>query len=222
MACLRNTLCLLAALLLIYQKTATCDFLSPVFGNNTICKDVLCGKGKCKESSNSTFNFMYECECDNGWKQFTPHLKFLPCVIPNCTFDLTCGKAASPSQPKTLPKDNVTNSIFDVCKWVDCGGGSCNSTKPFLYSCDCHEGYRNLMNITAFPCLKECALGTNCSGLGIPMSNASSPDASLASPTDLPDSSKNQATRLNLRGSSLWWITFLLCVSLVPWRLLYI
>lgn len=30
------------------------------------------------------------------------------------------------------------------------------------------------------------------------------------------------ATGLNIRGSSLWFITYLLCVSLAPWRSLYI
>ncbi|EOA17409.1 hypothetical protein CARUB_v10005711mg [Capsella rubella] len=216
MACLRkNTLCLVAALLLIYQKTATCDFLSPllapVFDN--VCKEMECGKGKCKASSNATF--MYECECEDGWKQFDHNLKFLPCVIPNCTFDLTCGEAAPPTQPKTPPKDNNT-SLFDACQWVDCGGGLCNSTMPFQYSCNCREGYDNLMNITTFPCLKQCALGMDCLNLGIPVSNSSS-----STPPALPDSSKNQG--LNLRGSSLWWITsLLLCVSLAPWRLLYV
>uniref|UniRef100_A0A1J3J2P8 Uncharacterized protein n=1 Tax=Noccaea caerulescens TaxID=107243 RepID=A0A1J3J2P8_NOCCA len=213
MASVGNTLCLVAALLLIYQKTtATSDFLSPIFDN--ICKEVECGKGKCKASSNSTF--MYECECDNGWKQFDGNLKFLPCIIPNCTFDLSCGEAASPAQPKTPPKDNNT-SFFDACHWVDCGGGVCNSTKPFIYSCDCREDYSNLLNTTTFPCYKKCALGMDCLNLGIPLSNTSSP-----SPAALPDSSKNQAAGLNLGGSSLRWITFLLCVSLAPWRLLYI
>lgn len=56
-----------------------------------VCKDVECGKGMCKASSNSAFFF--ECECQPGWKQtssgHTDHLKFLPCVIPNCnTFSL--------------------------------------------------------------------------------------------------------------------------------------
>ncbi|ESQ56101.1 hypothetical protein EUTSA_v10026216mg [Eutrema salsugineum] len=216
MACVRNTLVIFAALLLIYQKTATCDFLSPllspVFDN--ICQEVECGKGKCKPSSNTTF--MYECECENGWKQFDHHLKFLPCVTPNCTFDLTCGEAASPSQPKTPPKDNNA-SIFEACHWVDCGGGFCNSTMPFSYSCDCREGYRNLMNITTLPCFKECALGMDCLNLGIPLSNASS-----SSPPALPDSSKNQAPRLNVGGSSLLWMTSLLCVSIAPWRVLYV
>ncbi|CAD5327931.1 unnamed protein product [Arabidopsis thaliana] len=190
MARLRNTLCLVAALLLINQKTATSDFLSPLFAPVY----VECGKGKCKAPSNTTF--MYECECEDGWKQFDQHLKFLPCITPNCTFDLTCGEAASPAQPKPPPKDNIT-SFFDPCQWMDCGGGLCNSSMPFQYSCNCREGYSNLMNITTFPCLKQCALGMDCLNLGIPLSNSSS-----SSPPALPDSSKNQG--LNLRGSSLW------------------
>lgn len=177
---------------------------------DNICKEVECGKGKCKAPSNTTF--MYECECEDGWKQFDQHLKFLPCITPNCTFDLTCGEAASPAQPKPPPKDNIT-SFFDPCQWMDCGGGLCNSSMPFQYSCNCREGYSNLMNITTFPCLKQCALGMDCLNLGIPLSNSSS-----SSPPALPDSSKNQG--LNLRGSSLWWIT--LCVSLAPWRILFI
>ncbi|KAF3494849.1 hypothetical protein DY000_02053786, partial [Brassica cretica] len=115
MACVANTLCFVAALLLIYQKTATCDFLSPIFGlssSSQLCSPlaVVCGKGKCKASSNGTFK--YECECDNGWKQFDHNLKFLPCVIPNCTFDLSCGEAGPPAQPPTPPKDNNA-SFFD-------------------------------------------------------------------------------------------------------------
>ncbi|XP_010449999.1 PREDICTED: uncharacterized protein LOC104732162 isoform X1 [Camelina sativa] len=217
MACLRNKLCLVAGLLLIYQKTVTCDFLSPLLAPmfDNVCNEVECGKGKCKASSNTTF--MYECECEDGWKQFDHNLKFLPCIAPNCSFDLTCGEAASPAQPKTPPKDNNT-SFFDACHWVDCGGGSCNKTTAFAYSCDCRDGYQNLMNITTFPCFKNCALGMDCLNLDIPLSNSSS----SSSPPALPDSSKNQAAGLNLRGSSLWWITFLLCVSLAPWRLLYV
>ncbi|KFK23889.1 hypothetical protein AALP_AAs55843U000100 [Arabis alpina] len=214
MACVRNILCLFAALLLISQKTVTSDFLSPLLAPifDNICKEVECGKGKCKASSNSTF--MYECECEDGWKQFDHNLKFLPCITPNCTFDLTCGEAASPAQLKTPPKDNNT-SILNVCNWVDCGGGVCNKTTDFSYSCDCREGYDNLMNVTTFPCLKQCALGMDCLNLGFPLSNASS-----ASPPALPDSSKNLATGLkNVGVSSLWLVTFLLCVSLAPWRL---
>ena len=50
-----------------------------------MCKEVNCGKGTCKFSSNSPF---FECECQPGWKQTASgkgdYPKFLPCVIPNC------------------------------------------------------------------------------------------------------------------------------------------
>ena len=45
-----------------------------------------------------------------------------------------------------------------ACSWVDCGGGSCNKTSPFTYKCDCLADYDNLLNITAFPCYKDCKL----------------------------------------------------------------
>ncbi|XLR19943.1 hypothetical protein S83_047855 [Arachis hypogaea] len=37
-------------------------------------------------------------------------------------------------------------SVFDACFWVDCGGGSCNKTSPFSYSCHCDVGYYNILN----------------------------------------------------------------------------
>ncbi|RYR25353.1 hypothetical protein Ahy_B02g059049 isoform A [Arachis hypogaea] len=64
-------------------------------------------------------------------------------------------------------------SGFDACFWVDCGGGSCNKTSPFSYSCHCDVGYYNILNATAFPCVKQCAIGIGCSNLGIPMTNSS-------------------------------------------------
>lgn len=60
---------------------------------------------------------------------------------------------------------NITIHIFGfqclsscciACSWVDCGGGSCNKTSPLTYKCDCLDGYYNLLNITAFPCYKDC------------------------------------------------------------------
>lgn len=66
--------------------------LFPVFFVTTdnVCKEVECGKGTCKPSSNRTF--MFECECDPGWSQtrskHDDDLKFLPCVVPNCKLSL--------------------------------------------------------------------------------------------------------------------------------------
>ncbi|KAL4375245.1 hypothetical protein AHAS_Ahas05G0262500 [Arachis hypogaea] len=78
--------------------------------------------------------------------------------------------------PASAPhKERRSNeSVFDACFWVDCGGGSCNKTSPFSYSCHCDVGYYNILNATAFPCVKlVSAIGIGCSNLGIPMTNSS-------------------------------------------------
>lgn len=63
-----------------------CFFFAILVTTDNVCKEVECGKGTCKASSNSTLFF--ECECDPGWKQARSDddddLKFLPCVVPNC------------------------------------------------------------------------------------------------------------------------------------------
>ena len=57
-----------------------------------VCKGVVCGKGTCKPSNQSAF-FLFECECDPGWKQanfgLAENFKFLPCVVPNCKSSLS-------------------------------------------------------------------------------------------------------------------------------------
>ncbi|CDY36866.1 BnaC08g09810D [Brassica napus] len=216
MACVANTLCFVAALLLIYQKTATCGFLSPIFDN--ICKAVVCGKGKCKASSNGTFK--HECECDNGWKQFDHNLKFLPCVTPNCKISIPISLLTLCVYIYIYIYIYIYDSrcFFIVCHWMNCGEGICKKKNLFLYSCECREGYSNFMNIATSPCFKQCALGQDCLNPGTP-SNSSS-NASSSSPPALPDGSKSQGP--NLRGSSLWLISSMICVSLAPWRLLCI
>ncbi|EEF45240.1 conserved hypothetical protein [Ricinus communis] len=194
--------CLVATLVVLQSMIATSDFLAPLLSPifDDACKKVECGKGTCKASSNSSF--FYECECDPGWKQTrSDHddtLKFLPCVVPNCTMDYSCVAAPSPIQDKSS-KSNA--SVFDPCFWTDCGGGSCNKTSPFTYSCECTEGYYNLLNISAFPCFKECAIGMDCSNLGISMSNRS------ASPTPVLTESSNQE-EMDLRVALYSYSTF--------------
>ncbi|XP_015573458.1 uncharacterized protein LOC8280862 [Ricinus communis] len=200
--------CLVATLVVLQSMIATSDFLAPLLSPifDDACKKVECGKGTCKASSNSSF--FYECECDPGWKQTrSDHddtLKFLPCVVPNCTMDYSCVAAPSPIQDKSS-KSNA--SVFDPCFWTDCGGGSCNKTSPFTYSCECTEGYYNLLNISAFPCFKECAIGMDCSNLGISMSNRS------ASPTPVLTESSNQAS--SLRESSHWLMILILSLAMI-------
>ncbi|KAF3456943.1 hypothetical protein FNV43_RR01597 [Rhamnella rubrinervis] len=162
--------------------------LSPVIDD--VCKEVECGKGTCKASANTSF--LFECVCHPGWKQtLSSHdddLKFLPCVIPNCTLNHSCTKAPSPVQEKSS-KPNVS-SIFDPCYWSRCGGGSCNKTSQFGYNCECSEGYYNLLNVSSFPCFKECEFGMDCANLGITMSNRSS---------STPETANNSKNQVKLR-----------------------
>ncbi|CAL1411283.1 unnamed protein product [Linum trigynum] len=202
------TLLLLAIVLLQTQLTAG-DLLSsifaPIMGN--ICENVECGRGKCKPLTNSTIP-PYECECDAGWKQTRPDamdnitfLNFLPCIVPNCSMDFSCNKPAeAPVQDKS-GKSNTT--LLDPCNWADCGGGSCNKTSLFTYSCVCSEGYNNLLNTSLFPCYKECAVGMDCKDLGITVQGPPSPTPVLSQN----DGAKNQGSTAR-RG-------FLLMVSLV-------
>nr|GMD81739.1 adhesive plaque matrix protein 2-like isoform X2 [Ipomoea batatas] len=74
-----------------------------------------------------------------------------------------------------------------ACHWADCGGGSCRKTSALTYDCDCKTGYFNLLNVTIFPCLRECALGMDCTNLDIGRStnkSASTPAPSLSDHTN--------------------------------------
>nr|AFK36983.1 unknown [Lotus japonicus] len=116
------TALVVVAFLLVQQPlSAKSDFLSPLLAPifDDVCKKVECGKGSCKASQNSTFFF--ECECEPGWKQApssndTLGLKFLPCIVPNCTLNYSCSKAPAPAQEKAR---KVDESVFDACHWVD-------------------------------------------------------------------------------------------------------
>ncbi|XP_045809183.1 uncharacterized protein LOC123903273 [Trifolium pratense] len=206
------TVITLFTFLLLQPLSAKSDFLSPLLSPlfDDVCKEVECGKGKCKPSKNSTF--LFECECDQGWKKaFDSNdddggLKFLPCIIPNCTLDYSCSKAPAPAPEKARQSNE---SIFDACHWVDCGGGSCKKTSTFSYSCDCDATYNNLLNITTFPCFRECSLGMGCSALGISVSNSSS---SSPPPPALNDDNKNEASSI-LQGSSLWLVLVIMVMA---------
>lgn len=201
-----------ASLLLVFlvlqplAATTVGELLSPVFDD--VCKDVECGKGMCKASSNSAF--LFECECQPGWKQtssgHTDHLKFLPCVIPNCTLNYSCTKAPAAVEEKDT-KPNET--IFDPCYWSHCGSGSCNKTSKFTYNCICPADYYNLLNISSFPCFKSCELGMDCTNLGITTANqAASSTPSMA------DNSKNQGSSIT-RGHSLWPMITMVLVGMI-------
>ncbi|KAG8499751.1 hypothetical protein CXB51_006568 [Gossypium anomalum] len=179
-----------------------------------VCKEVECGRGKCKPSINGTLPF-YVCECDPGWKQtFSDkddhaHLKFLPCIVPNCSMNNVCSAAPSPAQEEASDSDQ---SAFDICRWTNCGGGSCNRTSPFTYDCRCSEGYFNLLNVSAFPCYKECAIGLDCANLGISLTNKST----SVTPTPTPSTSQNDVNQacLKLLGTWHWVIVLVLLLAM--------
>ncbi|CAN0857150.1 hypothetical protein LINGRAHAP2_LOCUS6667 [Linum grandiflorum] len=204
---------LLATLLVLVQTPlpSSGDFLSPllapVMGN--VCEKIECGRGKCKPSTNLSI-IPFECDCDNGWKQSLPNLSdglpvlnFLPCIIPNCSMNLDCDK---PAEAPATGKPNIT--ILDPCSWADCGGGSCNKTSMFTYSCVCSEGYNNLLNTSIFPCYKECGIGMDCKDLGIGVQGPPAPTPVLSQN----DGPKNQGTPIG-RGMLNWPLA--LMVSLV-------
>ncbi|CAN1279931.1 hypothetical protein LINPERPRIM_LOCUS17229 [Linum perenne] len=190
----------LLTLLLLLQtpSPSAADLLSPIIGPvmENVCEKVECGRGKCKPATNISI-IPFECECDNGWKQALPNLNdglnFLPCIIPNCSMNLSCDKPAEPPVQDKAGKSNVT--ILDPCSWADCGGGSCNKTSMFTYSCQCSEGYNNLLNTSMFPCYKECGIGMDCKDLGIGVQGPPAPTPVLSQN----DGAKNQGMNLQLK-----------------------
>ncbi|XP_020972441.1 uncharacterized protein LOC107626507 isoform X2 [Arachis ipaensis] len=202
MAFSRVIIALVFALVLLHPSSASSDFLSPLLSPifDDVCKDVKCGKGTCKPSKNSSFFF--ECECDPGWnKLFASNddgaFNFLPCIVPNCTVNHSCSKAPSPAPQKAR---QTNESIFDACNWVDCGGGSCNKTSTFSYTCECDTGYDNLLNSTAFPCYKQ-------------LKNSSSSE-----PPALNDNSKSEGSSI-VQGSFIWVVMLIMLMAEIQLQL---
>ncbi|KAI7739040.1 hypothetical protein M8C21_021909 [Ambrosia artemisiifolia] len=148
------------------------DIPSPIVDN--LCDQVSCGRGNCSLDRAKPFNFV--CKCYPGWRRTLisdteDDLQFLPCVIPNCSINYSCMPAPPPSPP--IP-DNIT--IFDPCYWTYCGEGTCNKNHTTdKHACNCNPGYTNLMNISIFPCFRDCAIGTDCSRVGVRSSDTTPP-----------------------------------------------
>ncbi|XP_009771089.1 uncharacterized protein [Nicotiana sylvestris] len=185
------------------------DSISPVLAPylEKICKDVECGKGSCEAAAGKPFNF--ECKCEKGWKR-THHdddddeddLEFLPCIVPKCSLNYSCLPAPPPAPP--IPHNM---SFFDPCYWIYCGEGTCKKNITHGQTCQCNSGFSNLLNIPAFPCFSDCAIGADCEKLGIRLSNstASSPSSSTSS-SNIDDN--NGATSFMPRSSH--WIAIFL------------
>jgi len=148
--------------------------LAPIFAPviNSICSTVACGKGNCTVAPGT---LGYRCECDPGWTQLHvgDNLRFLPCVIPNCSIDSSCSNGSPAPAPTPLPAPK--NFSLDACELAYCGtGGTCRNGSGFSYHCECKKGYSNLLNMTTMPCFQKCSIGADCSRIGISFSNSSS------------------------------------------------
>lgn len=167
-----------------------------------LCKIMNCGKGTCnnKTSSGQLFDFIPVCECDPGWTQPSIgfSLSFLPCVIPNCTIKVDCGGKIPSSAPSPVnpPSSNSSDSLLNPCKSgiSVCGEGSCVAESEFGYRCHCNEGYENLFNMTAGPCLRPCSIGADCSQFGFSVGGNGSgtppPQSQTAAPLFQTEASK--------------------------------
>ncbi|XP_039832612.1 uncharacterized protein LOC120693267 [Panicum virgatum] len=132
----------------------------------TICDTAKCGRGTCSEMPGvplPLFTTSYNCTCDAGWSQPTlfnlPPFPFAPCIIPDCHFDAACYNISL--IPKGIP-------LTDPCVAINCGPGECKRGEGLSYSCVCEQGYVNFLNLTAFPCVKNCVFGMDCSKLLAP------------------------------------------------------
>lgn len=53
--------------------------------------------------------------------------------------------------------------FFAACVAINCGPGECKKGDGFSYSCECHPGYVNFLNLTGFPCVKKCTIAVSAS-----------------------------------------------------------
>ncbi|KAL1558839.1 hypothetical protein AAHA92_09255 [Salvia divinorum] len=179
--------------------------LAPFFDD--LCKEVECGKGSCEAAPGSPFSF--KCNCEEGWKRTRlddeEDLEFLPCIIPNCDVNYSCMPAAPP-----LPAVPHNTSFFDPCYWVYCGEGTCSKNSTRTHTCQCDAGYSNLLNVSAFPCYNDCAIGSNsCERLGLKAASSTS------NPSSNGDS--NQAIAFSM-GKFNWMAVLLASAAVAFWK----
>lgn len=185
-----------AVALLALSAVAAADFfspLAPIFSPviNSICSTVACGQGNCTVAPGT---LGYRCDCRPGWTQLHvgDSLRFLPCVVPNCSIDSSCfnGSPAPAPALALTPLPAPKNFSLDPCELAYCGaGGTCRKNGSGLsYHCECKEGHSNLLNMTMMPCFQNCSFGADCASIGIHPSSNSPP----APPPPGSESTSNQ------------------------------
>ncbi|GAB2211466.1 hypothetical protein Droror1_Dr00024779 [Drosera rotundifolia] len=195
------------------------------FGDD-ICSEVNCGKGTCKAS---VIPLVYTCECNAGWRRTRlpdneeQYLQFLPCIIPNCTIDYSCMPAAPPL-PAILT-DPFDISFFDPCEWIYCGEGTCTNSSSHIHRCKCDSGAFNLLNVSVFPCYSDCAIGSDCSTLGVKLSSEEpepeEPSSSTGSGSSKGSGSSSDSSTESafLSGMLNWIVAVLISIAMIPWKL---
>ncbi|KAL4195334.1 hypothetical protein AMTRI_Chr05g64110 [Amborella trichopoda] len=201
-----------------------------------VCKLVDCAQGTCNKSNELLEPF--KCVCFPGWKnlQIGPLSGFLPCVIPNCTLDLSCGETAPPPPFPLLPPPI---NLSDPCSYTSCGEGKCVRINETSHMCECNPGSANLLNATNLPCFKQCSLGADCKGIGFgpgatsppppppppPPSMATSPPPSTSGSDNnggAPGDGQQAAVGTTFKDffQHLEYLILLMCMALyIPWNM---
>ncbi|XP_015697276.1 protein jagged-1b-like isoform X2 [Oryza brachyantha] len=167
-------------LLLLGVVTVVVSAAAAVAGAAPACETANCGKGRCVEQPGPFGLDTYRCDCDGGWSNMFKLIPASPCTVPNCTFDAACFNLGF-TPPRGIP-------LTDPCVFVSCGDeGQCVKDQGFSYHCACKPGYVNMLNLTMFPCIKNCAFGMDCSALGLsPPPPPPPPSSSSSSPSPAP------------------------------------
>eukprot|EP00250_Pteridium_aquilinum_P015306 c22511_g1_i2 orf=320-1045(-) len=162
-------------------------------GNGFSCEFAKCLRGQCVNDSSFPF---YKCECNAGWKP--PFgVAWLPCILPNCSIDLTCANSSSavPAPSPTLPSFNGSPNI---CSLPVCGNGVCSSAGNSSndYECKCDTGYANLRNKSDGYCIRSCSIGADCTNVNLPIGGTrhAPPPPSLPSPVSSSSPNSSQGT----------------------------
>ncbi|KAH7276327.1 hypothetical protein KP509_39G003000 [Ceratopteris richardii] len=194
------------------------DFSFLNFGGGLACDLAKCLKGKCVNSSSFPF---YQCQCNEGW-QSPFRASWLPCILPNCSIDLTCGNKSVAAATPSPPVPSFLGTV-DVCSLHVCGNGQCvhnNSSSTNSsddYFCSCDPGYVNFGNRTDGFCIRKCSIGADCTNVNLPFGSSSGtlspPPPAVASPTSASASSAREAQTVKI---SLRAITILALIIL--WR----
>ncbi|MCO5559489.1 hypothetical protein L7F22_013090 [Adiantum nelumboides] len=160
------------------------------------CGPVNCVNGVCSVSVEFPF---YKCTCNKGWKS-PLNASWIPCVLPNCSLDLSCGNNTSLSAPP--PAFSPTLDSFSLCLLPICGNGDCvaSSNSSLSYECKCNAGSTNIFNSSNGYCIQQCAIGAGCSGLNGTLGSSPPPPSSSAGQNSSQGTRQRYAVTLIIGG----------------------